>query len=314
MARIKEKLDNLLEYIGIRSKSYYHSEPRISYDPDEPLVYYLDQTLRAAYPGPYDSDGIPLYVSKGTTDYLPVLICAWALGHLEIFRQKTMGNNRSNFLKAADWLLSHQDTEGVWLTDFPMKKFGLLKPFPSAMVQGLGISCLTRAFLVTNNEVYLESAVRALAPYRKDVGEGGVASYEGGFVFYEEFPSIPYHHVLNGFVFALWGLHDLVRVMNNRDAEELYSEGLKTLIKWLPRYDIGYWSLYHIGEGPKNPATVPYHRLHIVQLKVMHDLTGRQIFKEYQLQWSEYLRKPFSALRTLPAKVLWYLAQRPVSR
>ncbi len=314
MARTKEKLGNLLEYFGIRSRSYYHSETEVTYDSEKPLVYYLDQTRRAAYPGPYDPDGLPLYVNKGVTYYLPVLICSYALGHLEICGQKASAESLSRFLTAVDWLVSQQDSQGVWLTNFPMEKFGLLKPYPCAMVQGLGISCLTRAFLTTNDETFLESAVRAMAPYRKDVRQGGVASCDKDRVFYEEFPAVPYRHVLNGFIFAMWGLHDLVRVIDSRDAKELYNEGLKTLVEWLPRYDIGYWSLYHIGEGPQNPATVPYHRLHVAQLAVMYALTGHRVFKQYQKRWSEYLSKPFSALRTLPAKVLWQLAKPPVSR
>lgn len=311
MARFREKLDNLLEYFGIRSKNYYHSGAQICYDPNDPLAYYLDPSPRANYPGPFDSRGIPLYISRGTTDYLPVLICTYALGHSEIFRQNRTEENLSKFLEVARWLVSHQNSQGAWLTNFPMKKFGLFKPFPCAMVQGLGISCLARAFLVINDEMFLESAVRALAPYGKEVREGGVASYSGPRVFYEEFPSVPYHHVLNGFIFAIWGLLDLVRVAGNRDAETLYNEGLKTLIEWVPRYDLGYWSLYHIGDGPKNPATVPYHRLHIRQLRVMHTLTDHEVFVEYHLRWSEYLHNRLNALKTLPAKILWSLARAP---
>jgi len=309
--RYWEKLDNLLEYFGFRSKNYYHTEPRISYDPDNPMAYYLDQSQRANYPGPFDSNGIPLYVSKGKTGYLPVFICTWALGQLETFRQKATEENRTKFMKAVDWLVSQQNDDGVWLTDFQMDKFGLYEPFPCAMVQGLAISCLTRAFLMTNKSVFLDRAVQAMAPYCVDVPDGGVASYDEGQVFYEEFPSIPYHHVLNGFIFAMWGLYDLVRVNDNREAKRLYDEGLKTLIEWLPHFDLGHWSLYHIGDGPKNPATVPYHRLHIIQLKVMYALTGHEIFKQSYLRWSEYLHGRFNALRTLPAKLWWILARAP---
>jgi len=70
---------------------------------------------------------------------------------------------------------------------------------------------------------------------------------------------------------------------------------------------MGYWSLYHIGDGMKNPATIPYHKLHIEQLKAMYDITGQKIFQEYADKWSGYLDNRLNALRTLPQKIGWNL-------
>ncbi|MGH8016669.1 MAG: D-glucuronyl C5-epimerase family protein, partial [Candidatus Zixiibacteriota bacterium] len=114
---------------------------------------------------------------------------------------------------------------------------------------------------------------------------------------------------LNGFIYSSWGLLDLIRYNDNALAKELWEEGLKTMASWLPQYDMGYWSLYHIGDGIKNPATIPYHKLHIEQMKVMYDITGQKIFKEYADRWTSYLNSPFGALRTLPQKILWNLAR-----
>ena len=311
MARIAEKIDNLLEYLGRRPKDYYHSIKIITYDPRDPLAFYIDPSSKAHYRGPFDADGIPLYLHKGKADYLPILICFFAGGHLELYRRYGKEENLSQFMKVVEWLVTRQDQDGLWLTHFPMKKFGLHQPFPSAIVQGAAISCLVRASLLSHDDRYAESAVMALAPYRKDLHEGGVASYDGGQVFYEEYPAEPYHHVLNGFIYALWGLLDLVRVHNNQEAKLLYEEGLKTLIDWLPRFDIGHWSLYHLSEGTRNPATVNYHRLHIAQLDVMYSLTHADIFKKYGALWLQYLHSPINALRTLPAKLWWRWTYRP---
>jgi len=86
----------------------------------------------------------------------------------------------------------------------------------------------------------------------------------------------------------------------------LYQTGLKSLETLLPKFDIDYWSLYHISnEGPSNPAAVHYHRLHIAQLEVMYRITGNELFKEYSSSWEKYLNGRFNALRTLPAKIKW---------
>lgn len=305
MAGIWETASNLLEYVGVRSENYYHSATAPSFDPDDLLAYYLDQSLRADYAGPFDSGGIPLYVYQGTADYLPVLIGFYALGHLERYRQSRSEEKLAAFLNVTDWLVSTQEPDGTWRTDFPMPRFKLPRGYPSAMVQGVAISCLVRGSLVAGKADYLESAVKALAPFRLDVSDGGVTSHEGGRPFYEEYPSDPAHHVFNGFLYAMWGLHDLVRLNDDDEARKLYNEGLATFIDWLPRFDIGYWSLYHLSEGLPNPATIHYHRLHLDQLEVMHALTGNEIFAEFRARWQAYLNGRFNALRTLPAKLRW---------
>jgi hypothetical protein len=231
----------------------------------------------------------------------------YALGHFELYRQSDSDRNLSIFKKMVDWLVVAQNEHGAWVTNSKVKKFGLFKPWPSAMTQGLAISCLIRAFNVIGDERYNDSAIKALKPYQKSIAEGGVTCIDKGCVFYEEYPSKKCYHVLNGSIFALWGLYDLVRFKSDAEARALYNEGLQTLVEWLPRFDIGYWSLYHISKGLKNPATIPYHRLHINQLDVMYCITGYDIFKKYHKLWSIYLQKPINALRTLPPKVLWTL-------
>lgn len=310
MAIISEKLANLMEYAGFTSRNYSHARTPCTYSAGDPLAYFVDESRRAAYNGPFDAAGLPLYVYKGTGIYLPVHICFWGLGHLEIYRQKGADENLENFSRATRWLAENQTDSGVWLTRTHKRKFGLMQPFPSAMAQGLAISCLCRFFKITGDREYLQRAVASLACFHVEVTDGGVTSYHGDLAFYEEYPHYPYHHVLNGFIYALWGLHDLART-GDTDAEKLYGRGLQTLIAWLPRFDIGYWSLYHISDGLNNPATVHYHRLHIDQLDVMHRLSGDERLAQYRDRWQGYAQGRFNAIRTLPAKLLWLAFYKP---
>jgi len=303
-----EQINNLLEYIGIRSKNYYHSARDISYNPDNFLNYYLNQSQRALYNGPFDQMGIPLYQKKEKTDYLPVLISFYALGHLQVYLDTDNRASLDKFIKISDWFVDQQQPDGSWLSPFPMPKFNLIDPHPSAMIQGLALSCLTRAFKITNDEKYIKSSSRALDIFDLDIKDGGVTSDEEGIIFYEEYPSFPVKRVLNGFIYTLWGLHDLIRVNNNSRADKLYQTGLKSLETLLPKFDMGYWSFYHISKDELvNPAAVHYHRLHIVQLEVMHQITGNELFKEYGSKWNKYLNGRFNALRTLPSKIRWRL-------
>lgn len=294
-----------MEYVGIRSKSYWHIQSPNIYDPNNPMVYYQDLTRKADFRGPSSDEGLPKVIIDKEERYFPVTICLFALGHYELFRIKGQQENSDFFRFSCDWLLNDQGKPGDWLTHVDVKKFGLKSPWPSAMAQGLGISCLTRGYELFGDQRYLDAAERALGPFHKSIDDGGVTSTIDGMAIYDEYPSPGGFHVLNGFIFALWGLLDMIRIVDNQDARRLYDNGLATLKKILPRFDIGYWSLYNISDGMKNPASVPYHRIHIDQLDAMYCITGDEIYLKYRDLWSGYLGGRYNAIRSLPRKLLW---------
>jgi len=64
---------------------------------------------------------------------------------------------------------------------------------------------------------------------------------------------------------------------------------VQTLAKNLDRYDIGFWSLYELsGTRLRMIASPFYHKLHIVQLRIMHQLTGNEVFQRYADRWQRY--------------------------
>jgi len=309
MSLIGEKAANLFEYFGLKSKNYYHSEAKANYQADDQLAYYLDMSGRAEFSGSFDENQIPLYSSKGKLAVHPVMISLYALGNCELYRQTKNESSLENLIKIADWLIEIQNADGGWQNQFAMKKFDLEAGFLSAITQGKGISVLVRAFLVSKESKYVDSAIRALKPFFVDVSNNGVRRQVGDIVFYEEYPARKNYQVLNGFIYALWGLLDLVRLTDNQQAKELWHDGLESLAQLLPRFDNGYWSLYHIGDGIKNPATIPYHKMHIEQLKVMFEITGNGLFGEYAVKWQGYLDSSINAMKTLPQKILWSLSR-----
>ncbi|MEW5795067.1 MAG: D-glucuronyl C5-epimerase family protein [Candidatus Zixiibacteriota bacterium] len=307
MHNLRRSISNLLQYVGVESRDYYHAVPTVIHDRTDPLAYYVDFRSRAAYPGPFDPSGLPLTPIPNGAVVFPTHLAMYALGHLELYHRAKTEESLSRARICAEWLAANQQADGSWMVTIPKKEFGLTVPFRSAMVQGLGMSVLCRVGAVLGESRYLDSAVRALEPLGRDTADDGVTTYHDAGPFYEEYPCRPACHVLNGFVYALWGLHDLAQ-QNSSYAQQLWDAGVKTLAAWLPRYDIGYWSLYHLPETPRNPATVPYHRLHINQLAAMHLLTSEPVFKKYEDRWRGYLSSRMNALRTLPAKLRWRMA------
>ena len=95
----------------------------------------------------------------------------------------------------------------------------------------------------------------------------------------EEAPSRPASLILNGWIFALWGLFDVAIGLGDARARALFDESAAALEQTLPAYDTGGWSLYSLFPHPFADLAKPfYHRLHGDQLEVLGHLTGTPSF------------------------------------
>ncbi|MEK7774451.1 MAG: D-glucuronyl C5-epimerase family protein [Candidatus Zixiibacteriota bacterium] len=308
MLILPTKIHLALEYFGVRSRSYFHNETISTYKALDPLAYYTAQIGRAHYNGVCDEKGIPLYRIGSESGHLPVQVAFWALGNFEHWRESKDESALAKVQLAAEWFVANQKSGGLWLTPFSSKRFGLDRDHQSAMVQGLAISTLLRANSVISNQRLLSAARLALEPFGREVRSGGVTEFVNGHPIYEEYPCKPPRHVLNGTIYALWGLNDAKRLANDVHAENLFNDGVRGLLSILPQFDSGYWSWYHVGEGVQNPATILYHRLHVVQLRVMAEMTGNQEFSTIADRFQQYLSSRMNAIRTLPKKIFWLIA------
>jgi hypothetical protein len=156
----------------------------------------------------------------------------------------------------------------------------------------------------SGDQKYLQAAERAFATLTKPVSEGGVLFEDNeNNLWIEEYLVSPPTHILNGFMWALWGVLDFWCARADESAKEIFDRGVKTLLHNLRRYDTGYWSLYEqSGTRLKMLASPFYHRLHIVQLQVMAKLTGDRAFAEVAERWENYAGQRANRTRALIAK------------
>ena len=112
-----------------------------------------------------------------------------------------------------------------------------------------------------------------------------------GDLWFEEYVVSPPTHILNGFMWAAWGVYDYFLAAQDHAARELFSAAVQTLLRNLDRYDLGFWSLYE-QSGTRLPmvASAFYHQLHIVQLRIMAFLTHKEVFARYAARWENYRR------------------------
>ena len=320
MARFNYYQRLLNAYILRRNShlSFWHGEAEVNENakPGQVGEYWMTFIQKAHYGGPFDNEGIPLLDYHGTIgrQYNPIAIAQYALGHFNLYRRNHDEHHRTVFLKVSDWLRDHleknADGFAVWHHHFDWEYFKLLKaPWYSGLAQGQGISVLLRAYLLTSKESYLDAARRAFEVFLHDLSKGGVRYIDpDGHWWVEEYITDPPTHILNGFIWALWGIYEYALVSNDAYAGELFSKGVATLEARLYDYDTGYWSLYDLAPNRMRTLASPfYHRLHIAQLKVMHAITKSDLFIKTAGRWEDYYHNRICRYRALAYKGIFKL-------
>lgn len=194
----------------------------------------------------------------------------------------------ARFRELARWLLANQkDGKWLWRIDVPSRN--LTAPWVFCLSQSLGVSVLLRKYQLEKDVGYLEAAARALAVMGKSLKEGGCSYRMPKGTWYEEYPnSVKPSHVLNGHMWALFGIWDYYRVTNDQFARKMFDDGIVALLDQLPMYDIGYWSVY--SQDNRLDQVEGNHQAFIIeQLKVLQSITGNARFSDYINRWEHAL-------------------------
>ncbi len=313
-------------YLGsCRSQlTFWHETPEINspataaaHSRDSALgPYFMAFREKADYAGAYDAAGIPMLDYRGAIglQYNPIALAQWGLANYNRFCETGDSVRIEKALKSADWLAANLQTNShgvhVWNHHFNWEYRSTLKaPWYSGLAQGQGVSLLLRAHAQTQDEKYERSARQAFVALTKPIAEGGVL-YEDGErnLWIEEYLVDPPTHILNGFIWALWGVFDFYAAHADALAKQIFDRGVATLLHNLSRFDTGYWSLYEqSGTRLKMLASPFYHRLHIVQLRVMANLTGNRRFADVADRWEVYAQRRANRARALLEKSVFKL-------
>ena len=283
--------------------------PAVPLAPLGPWYYDLGRSIVRGDYHLFDERGIPRSWIGGQIVYHPSFIASFSLAHVTRYALEGYPADREKALLGARWLVDCQVAEGPLAGAFPLtfRWRRLSPPWASALTQGLAMSALARAWLLAGDEAFARAAVAALRPLERGVEEGGVRSRFHGStsVWYEEYPwAADPSHVLNGFVYALWGLRDVSLLGLTPKAEELYRAGLASLATHLPAFDSGYWSYYQCPDRARpRVASLSYHHLHCVMLRILSELECDNVFAQTAERWETYLGRRRCRLRALAAKL-----------
>lgn len=260
-----------------------------NWDAEDPVRgFYIDFSFKAESPE-WPPSWLP-----GLSEQLHIATVQWGLGAHERF----VDGQGERWLEAArqagDHLIEIQQRggpqHGGWRHFFPMPHtYRIDPPWLSGITQGEAASLLVRLHRQTGEQRFAAAARRALLPMSVPVAEGGVLAELGGGPFVEEYPTNPASFVLNGAIFALWGVHDVGVGLGDEQALERFEALTSALAANLRRWDTGHWSLYDLYPHPlPNIASAAYHLLHIRELEVLDRLSPRPELREFSERFQEY--------------------------
>jgi hypothetical protein len=174
------------------------------------------------------------------------------------------------------------------------------------MAQGEAISLYLRLYQALGRPGLLDTAMKSYVFMTRSTSNGGVRRYdEQGNLWFEEYPSNPPSYVLNGFIYAVFGLYDLYRVTGDPRVKADIDACIDTLVRKLPSYDSGYWSNYDL---QKRELVRYYYQknVHVPQLAVLYELTREPLFRKYKNRW----QKQLSPLNFLFVRIMYRVRPR----
>lgn len=311
-----KSLSTILMYLGIFKEEYWHLDYKINNFKYNGKNYFWDISKKATwFKGKFDEKGIYLYKGADGENYYSVInLAQYALGSYEEYLRTKELKWKKEFLKHCDWLVENQEVyktcSGIWMNKYPMKSFNLNGDWSSSLAQAFGISALTRAYLETENQKYLNGAIEASKSFFIKVEDGGVFYEKDNFICFEEYTTKSNSSVLNGHIFSMWAIYDLLQLTSSLELKKLYDDSVQSLKENLNKWDLGYWSRYDLWDEHFNIASYFYHDLHVKQLKILYILTEEKSFKQYYKKWEKNKNNKFVSLYSLIKKILFRLKKR----
>lgn len=240
-----------------------------------------------------DENGVPMLERNGDLYYYHVDLSKIAqVYYAYVQKHNFPPKETAEFVAMAEWLRDNcVYTEWgfcSWRAQFDIPAYSLPDDWTSAMAQGQAITVLLYAYAVTQDESYIEVLSDAIAAFNYPISEKGVVADFSGNRFYEEYGSEDKPaHVLNGFLFALAGLHEVAELAGSQTAKQAFEQGVESLKQTLHFFDLGFTSRYDYSHLDQIASTKGggngdlYHEIHIAQLALIYQITNDEIIKEY---------------------------------
>ena len=195
------------------------------------------------------------------------------------------------FLNISDWLVANAVPKGNYslLTySFYWPTYDIQAPWQSGMAQARALEVLGKAYELTSNQTYLDTAKSLLNSFFVEVKDGGVTyktPNEGWW--YEDFADNGANptRALDGMMSAILSINRYFENTNDLHAKFLFDQGVIALKNNLPLYDNNGYSYFDILKRPSPPQ---YHAYQVGLLGRLLDIVGEdEILRKYHDKWNK---------------------------
>lgn len=264
-------------------RDYFHLTEKLGNYFNDGCSYYSDFTGKVNWKGTYIDNVPALYIPSIDKNILfPSMILQYGLGCIDMY---FITRDRSFLSKVSNvyvWIIHNIEIDGYLSNRFKeLDSHSNYYSDNSAMTEGLALSFLVR--VVQHGLIQLDF-VDATEMMRKifqnmvlPLEKGGTAIYKGGDTYFCEYCRTDEYVVLNGWIFAIFGLHDYQRYFKDGASEGYLNGTLDTLEKVIINYILkDKWSYY---DNKGRISSVTYQTLHIHLMDALYRLTNRIVFR-----------------------------------
>lgn len=261
----------------VRGKDYFHQPQGVGGFFVDSRAYYNDFRGKAGWQGRYEK-GVPLlYVAAlGRHVAFPIMVLQYGLGSVDRLLLEGDKSCSWNIQCVAQWLTGAVNGAGCLDNFFPeMDPDAAFYSSNSGMAQGEALSFLTR---VVQYELVpprlIEQCAALLRPIFENmirpVHAGGTSLSVGEDLYFVELCRQDATIILNGWIYALFGILDYARFSNDDRAQLMLKQSFLTLEKDLDQYIMNSgWSYYNNRGRVASPF---YHSVHIALLEALAKL------------------------------------------
>lgn len=258
--------------------------------------------------GPFDDAGIPMQ-RFGDLDpvYVPSRVAAFAFAHWHRAQADQCAESMAAFVTAAQWFLNQPD--GRIEHGFPLA--GMDPPWLSCLAQGEAMSILARYYSITKDTRCIDQARAAFDWMAKPIDGGGTCDIlPDGRPFLEEYPGTRHRHVLNGCLYGVIGMLDLLRVATYAEVSAFSRNIVDATAATIKGWEARGWSLYDLPQegAHANFNTPGYQRVHIALLRYVGYAMNVPEFLSAAERLTATLEQPLSRIRALVGKVKYRMA------
>ena len=243
---------------------------------ETPMIYLTNHRILYEI---LDENMIPLVQYPFGAYYNPVATCSNAFGCYQKYEETQDEQYLDWFFLNVKWIRNYRDENSFLKYEFAFNHETQILDigWTSAMAQGQALALMSMAYHKTQDMHYLELADDFFLTMCKNFGGNwNVMIDSEDYLWFEEYPNSDFCHVLNGKLFAMWGLWDYYCVTRNEDALHLLQGGIASVIDNYPLWDVdGVDGSHYCCHTTKISN---YHEVHKEQLIAYRDMFDIQEF------------------------------------